>query len=168
MREFFVADLNTRGELRASQAYTYAALEKIPGAPEIILRCATALWRDPSGFKTSLDDGPDDLWLKWVPTAESAGIATIWVADELLTLSLLACGLDAQRDAITLQAFQSRLLHELHDSGVEPAFDLVALKPRPLIATINFRSPPSLAAQQIVALADRCFAAAYFRVQALA
>ncbi len=85
-----------------------------------------------------------------------------------MTLSLLACGLDMQGDAITLQSFQAHLLHELHDSGIEPAFDLLSLNERPLIATINFRSPGSPAAQQVVALADRCFAASYFRTHGLA
>jgi hypothetical protein len=168
MREFMVADLNTRGELRSRQSYSYQSLEMIRGASELIVRLSTALWREPTTFTTALGDPADDLRVRWAATADTSGIATIWSGDELMTLSLLACGVDTQGDAITLQAFQSRLLHELHDSGIEPAFDLIALKERPLIATINFRSPKSPAAQQIVALADRCFAASYFRCHGLA
>ena len=82
---------------------------------------------------------------------------------ELMSLSLLASGLDADADTITLNAFQSHLLRELRDTRFEPAFDLTNLLERPLVATINFRSPELPADQQVVALVDRCFAAAYFR-----
>ena len=34
---------------------------------------------------------------------------------------------------------------------------------RPLVATINFQSPPDGPRQAVAALADRCFAASYFR-----
>jgi len=103
------------------------------------------------------------LVLRWSASAATAGIATVRFEDELMSLSLLASGLDADADTITLQAFQTHLLRELHDTGVEPAFALMELTQRPLIATINFRSPPNPAEQAVVALADRCFAAAYFR-----
>ena len=42
------------------------------------------------------------------------------------------------------------------------------LKERPVVATINFRSPSEQADQLIAALTDRCFAASYFRYQNLA
>ena len=38
MRHFFVADLNTRGELREVTEYDYATLEKIAGAADLIGR----------------------------------------------------------------------------------------------------------------------------------
>ena len=63
---------------------------------------------------------------------------------------------------------QRHLLAELHDTGLEPAFDLINIPTRPLVATINFRSPPDQRDQVIVALADRCFAASYFRYHGLA
>jgi hypothetical protein len=85
-----------------------------------------------------------------------------------MSLSLLASGLDRDADDITLRAFQTHLLHELRDTGVEPAFSLFELSARPLLATINFQSPPGSAQQRTVALADRCFAAAYFRFNHLA
>ncbi len=42
------------------------------------------------------------------------------------------------------------------------------LRERPLVATFPFESPAEAADQLLVALADRCFAAAYFRYLGLA
>ena len=66
-------------------------------------------------------------------------------------------------DRLTLEAFQLHQLRNLHDSGFEPAFDLVAIPERPTVATINFADPANRADQMTAALADRCFAASYFR-----
>ena len=71
--------------------------------------------------------------------------------------------------AVLLQkAFQRHLLTELRDTGYEPAFALLDLHQRPLVATVAFASPPDPQRQLLVALADRCFAAAYFRYLQLA
>jgi hypothetical protein len=51
LRTFTVADLNVRGELQAKAEYTYATLEQIPGAIELITHFATALWRSPQEFE---------------------------------------------------------------------------------------------------------------------
>jgi hypothetical protein len=168
VREFMVADLNSKGELQGRQLYSYSALEQIQGATDLIIRSSSAIWREPDGFQIPLNLPPGEIVLRWVPTAKTAGIATIWNIDGLLSLSLLVCAIDPQVDAITLQTFQSHLLRELHDTGIEPAFDLMNIVERPMIATINFRSPDQPHEQYIVALADRCFAAAYFRSQSLA
>jgi hypothetical protein len=63
---------------------------------------------------------------------------------------------------------QNRLVDELRDTGFEPGFDLIGLKERPLLA--SFDCAPHVAPPQrvVLALADRCFAAAYFRRLALA
>jgi hypothetical protein len=163
MHEFLVADLNVRGELQFRETYSYAVLERISGASDLIARCSSALWRNPELFEIPLNPTAAKLVLRWSASAATAGIATVRFEDELMSLSLLASGLDADADTITLQAFQTHLLRELHDTGVEPAFALMDLTERPLIATINFRSPPNHTEQAVVALADRCFAAAYFR-----
>jgi hypothetical protein len=163
MVEFLVADLNTRGELQFRQPYTYAALEQIPGAADLIARGAAAIWRSPEMFEIPLTAAPADLTLRWAACATTAGIATVRQGANLMSLTVLAGGLDSAADTATLQAFQTHLLRELHDTGVEPAFALMDLTDRPLAATINFRSPDRPTDQQIVALADRCFAAAYFR-----
>jgi hypothetical protein len=42
------------------------------------------------------------------------------------------------------------------------------LTQRPLVATVGFASPPEPVRQLLIALADRCFAAAYFRYLQLA
>ena len=65
-------------------------------------------------------------------------------------------------------AFQRHLLLGLHDTGYEPAFALMDLSERPLVATINFAVPHPPADRIVLALADRCFGAAYFRYHGLA
>ena len=71
-------------------------------------------------------------------------------------------------DRITLEAFQHHLLRELRDTAYEPAFALMELDERPLVASINFASPEEEIDRLAVALTDRCFGAAYFRTRDLA
>jgi hypothetical protein len=167
MKHFLVADLNVRGELQFSERYTYSALEQIPGAIELIARFSGELWRESEHFEITLTPPASSPALRWMASAKTAGIATIR-HNALISLSLLATGLDPDADTITLQAFQSHLLRELHDTGIEPAFALMGLTERPLVATINFQSPAQQVDQQLAALADRCFAASYFRFHGLA
>ena len=164
---FTVADLNTRGELQLKAEYWYAELERIPGAIDVIAQFSAYLWRSPDEFETTLPQARTSLKFRWKASAKTAGIATLRSGTELASLSLLAAGLDAAADQITLQTFQSYLLQEWHDTGVEPAFALMDLPERPLVATINFRGPRDPTDQLLVALADRCFAASYFRYHSL-
>ena len=87
---------------------------------------------------------------------------------ELAAFSLFVTGKEPEADRITLETFQRHLLRELRDTGFEPAFGLLGLTERPLVATINFAPPVEKADKIHVALADRCFAASYFRCQDLA
>ena len=167
-RGFFVADFNARGELRAKQRYEYEQLERIPGAAELIVHFSTVLWRQPEEFETSLPLGSKQLNFRWRASADTAGIATLRSSKDLITLSLLASGINVEADRITLDAFQRHLLRELHDTGVEPAFGLMDLTERPIIASIAFQSPADQTDQVVAALADRCFAASYFRRLSLA
>ena len=167
-RNFWVADLNTRGELHAKQEYDYATLEQIPGAAELIGLFASHLWRDPTGFENRFPHAAGKLSLRWRSSSETAGIATLRHSSTLVSISLLVCGLDSGGDSATLEALQQRLLHDLRDSGIEPAFDLLHQPERPLIATMNVESPADAEDQHLAALADRCFAAAYFRIRGLA
>lgn len=174
-----MADLDARGDLRLKAEYQYDVLERVAGAPELIGRLSGLIWRSPDAFNEELPTDADTnvdtvsasepLSVRWRASSPSAGIATLRAGDgRLLSVTILACGLSAEQDAMTLRAFQSRLLHELHDSGFEPSFDLLALAERPLAATINVASPTDPAGQRVAALADRCFAAAYFRYHGLA
>lgn len=167
-RIFWVADLNTRGELQSNADYRYDQLEHVPEAAELIIQFSTLLWRNPEGFETSLSPPFAHLWVRWRAAAPTAGIATIKCRGELTALSLLVTGKEPDADRITLESFQRHLLRELHDTGFEPAFGLLGLTERPLVATINFAPPVERADQVLVALADRCFAASYFRCQDLA
>jgi hypothetical protein len=166
MGHFWVADFNTRGELRSSEQYGYEQLELIPGASSLIAQFSSSIWRDPGEFETRL--GAGHLSFRWYASADSAGIATLRNQGELAAISLLASGIDADADQVTLAAFQRHLLRELHDTGIEPSFGLLEVKERPLIATMNFvpRIEGELD-QLLAALSDRCFAASYFRYQHL-
>jgi hypothetical protein len=165
---FIVADLNVKGELQLQAAYEYDQLQKIPGAVDLVATFANHLYATPEEFEVDLRLSQSTLRFRWKSSADSAGIATLRCNGELASLSLLAAGLDAEADHITLDTFQRHLLRELRDTGYEPAFGLMDLKERPLIATINFASPEHPTDQLVVALADRCFAAAYFRMLGLA
>jgi hypothetical protein len=167
-RVFVVADLNVRGELQLQQDYQYDQLQQIPGAMELIAVLASEVWRSPEEFEINLPLAQSDLLFRWRASAPTAGVATLRSDGELASLSLLACGIDETADHLTLEAFQRHLLREWRDTGFEPAFALMDLKQRPLVATINFRSPTSPGDQLLTALTDRCFAAAYFRMHGLA
>jgi hypothetical protein len=83
-------------------------------------------------------------------------------------VALLACGRNPDADRITIEAFQKHLVRELHDTGFEPAFGLMELQQRPLVAVMTFLEPEDQTDRLVLALSDRCFAAAYFRYHQLA
>jgi hypothetical protein len=150
------------------EVYRYEDLEQIPGAAGLIGAFSGALWQSGDEFEVPLPPEPLGVTLRWRASASSSGIATLRCEGHLASLSLLASGINAESDHLTLEAFQRHLLSELRDTGFEPAFELMDLKERPLVATINFRAPQQPERQLLVALADRCFAAAYFRKLGLA
>ena len=168
-RCYYVADLNSRGEVRGgAQEYRYEQLEHLPGAGELIIHFATNIYRTPQEFDVPLPLNHAHLTYRWRASAESAGIATLRCRGELASLSLLASGKDADADRITLTVFQHHLLRELHGTPYEPSFGLLEIKERPLVAVVHFMDPKEKSDQVMLALADRCFAAAYFRYQNLA
>ena len=166
MRSFWIVDLTATGEVRLRQEYEYRLLEEIPGAIDLITGFSTHLWRSPDEFLTLLPGGR--LALRWRACSETSGIATLWLGEDLASLSVLLCGTEPDRGADTLQPIQNYLLRELHDTGYEPAFDLMHIPERPLSATLNLRAPEERSDQLVFALADRCFAASYFRKMGLA
>jgi hypothetical protein len=167
-RRFFVADLSSGGELKAMTEYRYDQLEQVPGAADLITNFATTLYRWPEEFETNLGGGRSTMRFRWRASAETAGITTLRSNDELASLALLASGLNPDADRLTLEAFQTHLLRELHGTPFEPAFALLEIPQRPLVAVVPFRSPSDQTDQFLTALADRCFAAAYFRYLHLA
>ena len=168
MRRFFVADLDLRGDLRATAEYRYEQLEQVPGAAELIVHFATHLYRSPQEFKVPLLRRSDAPVYRWRASAETAGIATLRNNGELASLAILASGLNPDADRLTLEAFQTHLLRELHGTPYEPAFGLRDVTDRPLVAVVAFAAPPAQVDRVLAALADRCFAAAYFRYLNLA
>lgn len=165
---FCVADLTARGELQLKAEYRYADLEQIPGAAELIGHFSGQLWQSPDAFEGPLPVQGTTLTFRWRSASPSSGIATLRTNGQLVAVSLLASGVSESTDNLTLETFQLHLLRELHDTGFEPAFALVDLRERPLSATFNFRSPVGHIDRLVAALADRCFAASYFRYNGLA
>lgn len=168
MKTFYVADFDPQGEMRATQAYDYDTLGKIPGCTDLIARFSGQLYQQADTFEFVLSSEAASVTFRWHASAPTAGIATIRANGELASISILATGLVPDADEITFAAFQRHLTHELHDTGYEPAFGLLELRERPIIATMTFQSPDGELDRLIVALADRCFAAAYFRFHGLA
>ena len=166
MRGFTAVDLTAQCEVRLQAHYEYELLEKIEGATDLIAQFATKIWSSPEEFQIPLKQDGNLTW-RWRALAQGAGIASLRMGAEPLSLSLLASGIDASADQITLTAFQQHAMRELHDTGFEPAFDLMSLTDRPLIATINIHSPREQVDRLATALADRCFAASYFRYHGL-
>ena len=165
---FYIADLNARGELQLKAEYHYSDLEKIPGAAELIGHFSGQLWQSADEFEAPLPAPATTLTFRWRSASPTSGIGTLRTSGELASVSLLASGVSHGTDTATLEIFQRHLLRELHDTGFEPAFALVELVERPLAATFNFKSPENQVDQLVAALADRCFAASYFRFQGLA
>jgi hypothetical protein len=166
-RRFFVSDLSSLGDVKATAEYTYEQLEKIPGAADLIIHFATAIYRTPQEFESPLPVAPA-LTFRWHASAETAGIATLRNRGELVSLALLVSGINPEADRLTLEAFQKHQLRELHDTQFEPSFALMEIAQRPLVAVVPFAEPKEQIEQLATALADRCFAAAYFRYLNLA
>lgn len=168
MRRFFVADLSLRGDLKATAEYRYEQLEQVPGASDLIVEFATQIYRTPEQFEIPLARHKDYLSYRWRASSATTGITTLRNNGELASLAILASGMNCDADHLTLEAFQSHLLRELHGTPYEPAFGLREVPERPLVAVVAFAAPPDQVDQVVVALADRCFAAAYFRYLNLA
>ena len=191
MRSFWVADLTTSGEMLLKERYEYVLLERLPGAPELIGDLAGHLYRSPEGFELDLADRT--VRFRWVACSPTCGIISFRLrdrnragdasprADEPLTagepdrpggplaaFGVLLSGLDFEDDTVVCRAVQNRLVEELRDTGLEAGFDLIGLKERPLLASFNAAVQVKPQQRVALAMADRCFAAAYFRRLALA
>jgi hypothetical protein len=167
--EFTVVDLTPQCEARQKAQYTYGLLERLSGAPDLLGFCSGQLWQSPEEFQVSLPASLAQLELRWRSVAATAGILTVRNSSTVdadhrtLSLSLLASGIEPEADRVTLSTFQQHIVHELHDTGFEPAFDLLELHERPLVATIGLATPPQEKDGWAFAMLDRCFAASYFR-----
>lgn len=161
--DFWIADLKGNGELQLKACYSYSLLMQIPNCAELIGQLSGALWATPEAFIQTLTPLPESLTIRWQATADSAGLMSIRNGETLVSISVLASGKNDEFDSSTLGALQSHLTSALHGTEHEPAFSLVELTERPLVATINLASPVGDLPKQMAAVADRCFAASYFR-----
>ena len=141
---------------------------RFPEPPSSSFTFATQLYRTPEEFEIPLARHKEHLRYRWRSSSETTGITTLRNDGELASLAILASGINPDADRLTLEAFQTHLLRELHGTEFEPAFGLREANDRPLVAVVAFAAPPDQVDQVLVALADRCFAAAYFRYLNLA
>jgi hypothetical protein len=167
---FTVVDLSPQCEIRLKAKYDYALLDQLEGAAALLGTLAGEIWRAPENFEVHLKSVPADtsLTLRWAATSESSGVASLQDLHQTLSISMLASGLNADSDRLTLEAFQRFAVQELHDSGFEPSFQLLGIPQRPLLATVGLFPPAEPRDRWLFALADRCFAAVYFRRLGLA
>jgi hypothetical protein len=168
MSSYSVIDLTPQCEIREKSQYEYQLLEKIPGALDLIVDFSTKIWSTPEEFEIVIRKENCELIWRWRACGKAAGIATLRNEFKTQSLSLVASGLDADSDRITLETFQRFAVQELHNTEFEPSFDLLGLTQRPVIATVGFQVPEERGARWLFALADRCFAAAYFRYLGIA
>jgi hypothetical protein len=167
---FTVVDFTPQCEVRQKAVYEYALLEQIQGAPDLLGTFASEIWRAPESFEVRLSAVPANTGLvfRWAASSETSGIASLRDATRTLSVSILASGKNAESDRLTLEAFQHFAVAELHDSGFEPSFQLLGIAERPMVATVGLFAPQEARDQWLFAIADRCFAAAYFRKLGLA
>jgi hypothetical protein len=160
---FHVADISPQGELHQLAEYDYDSLELIDGAADLIGRCSGELYKNGEEFEVGLTDDRSTT-LRWRATAAGTGVATIrHGADELVSLSILAAGAEEQSEAATMDVLQKHIARQLVQTPFEPAFDLMQIKQRPLLATMTLAVGGEASQHHVWALADRAFAAAYFR-----
>lgn len=168
VRGFTVVDLTPQCDVRSQTHYEYGLLEQLPGAVDVIARCSGEIWKNPEEFEIHPAPHESRLVLRWRASATTAGVLSLRDNEQTLSISLLVSGLDSAADTLTLQAFQARVVRELHDTGIEPSFDLVHLWQRPLVASVGLFPPQAESDRWLFALSDRCFGAAYFRKLGLA
>ncbi|HEX8324873.1 MAG TPA: hypothetical protein VF595_13275 [Tepidisphaeraceae bacterium] len=152
----------------AATPYDYDTLQRVPGCVELIGHLAGLIWRMPDAFETDLVAVPERLELRWQSTAPTAGLMTLRWGVRVVSITVLASGLNPDADELTINALQQQLVHQLHGTEYEASFALRELTARPLAATLNITTPADPSLQSTAAVADRCFAAAYFRYLRLA
>lgn len=163
---FHVADFGPAGDLRSDQLYTYELTERLPGCAELLGTLSMHLYRTPESFETVVDL-TERLTLRFFAPAPTAGLGTLRCDGSLISLSLLLSGLDGPAEEVTLNALQKHLVRELRNTPHEPAFSLLSVPQRPLLATLVFGDPPTARGQHLAAVADRCLAASFFRYHGL-
>jgi len=167
MKSFHVADLRASGEIHSTAEYAYEHLEQVPCARELIADLASSLYREPEEFERPLDPR-GEMVFRWHSNSSASGNSSLRDRGNLISFGLLVSGLNSDSDQITLETFQTHLLRELHGTPYEAAFDVMSLQQRPLLVSVAFGEPAEKAGQSLAALADRCFAAAYFRYLGIA
>jgi hypothetical protein len=147
------------GRQRSQRQHESTAL--VRGAVEVfryMLETGTANFRRPMAHKDFTR-----IQLQWTQETWSAAVATFWVGQIPLTTSALASGRDAAADQEVLRAAQGLVLKFFGDSPVEPAFDLLRIEERPVIASVVLPVPLSLHEDLgLVADMETCLAAAFF------
>ena len=140
---FIVADLNVRGELQLKASYEYEQLEQVPGAADLIAHPSS----EKSGKALRNGGSPDCGLAK--PTCICAGDPPppppAWRRLQRRRPGFAEAGRlrDRRRGGSDHPGRRSSGIFcaSCATPAMKPAFGLMDLKERPLVATINFRSP---------------------------
>lgn len=104
--------------------------------------------------------GLKHIELQWTQEG-TAALATFWSHGEPITMSAIVPGLVAEDDRQVLAMLQ-QLVMELHgNSPLEPAFDVLKIADRPLLATLLIPRPFPHRDTAVIADAETCLAAAF-------
>ncbi len=145
------------GSVHSRRTHDTAGL--VPGAVEVF---RSMLDRHGDNFREPLPiPAFAHIGLSWTRQG-TAAVASFWARGDPVTTSALAPGLDAGDDHAALDGIQSLVLHFHGDSPSEPAFDLLTIADRPLLATVPIPVPSNRADMAIIADMETCLAAAFF------
>ncbi len=105
--------------------------------------------------------GVRNLELHWLSENLSCTTASLYIGGELLSTSVLVCGLSPAADERALSQQQARLLRACTAVGKSAGMDLLLLPERPAIATIPWLPQPGKGMDLITDMRI-CLAAAFF------
>jgi hypothetical protein len=130
------------------------------------------LRQSPAGFETKLHDprGGRPMLIRWRPHSQTAGTAEFWMNGTLAARSLLLCGVEKSAEWRALRQFNREAPRRWRTADDDPraAPRLLQLHERPLYASIIFLDKNDATRRVVLLIAQRAFAAAYFRVRFVA
>lgn len=164
LRQFWVIDLHPSGDVRSTERYTYALLQQIPSADDLITQIATELYRNPNGFELHVGT-QRALLLRFAPISQSSAALTVRErsSSAVVSFSLMLTEAEPAHESISLDAFQKQVVRELHGTEHEASFAIRGLTQRPALISLSLHDPKNPADRAVAAVVDRCAAAAYFR-----
>ncbi len=154
--------------------YTIGVGDKVSGRVQdstSLLPAAVEVFRDMlerfgPDFKQPVPVIGNEYVLSFTSESEGCAVATFFWNQRPITTSVLLCGGHAIEEERMLLAVQRMLIQLYRQFGVEPAFDLLAIADRPLLASVMIPLPLSTIPPSVYGLigdAETCLAAAFFQ-----